>query len=113
MASKGVIAQRIKVMHAYVDGKEIQARNRNTARPEDWVDCTSPELEFHWDIVEYRIKPREPRRIFVPNEMLNNCNETSTYALPAYSSFSACIEHWPDRKPVELVEVLPEDDDAD
>lgn len=111
MSNKSVIAQRIKVMQAYVDGKEIQARKRNTARPECWVDSNSPELEFHWDIIEYRIKPREPRRIFVPDNTLDNCSETSTYALPAYTSFTACVEHWPHHKPVELIEVIPEEED--
>jgi len=53
-------AGKIRVMQAYVDGKEIQARER-TLSPPDWVDFRRDDAPcWNWFASDYRVKP-EPR----------------------------------------------------
>ena len=59
----------IKVMQAYVDGKQIQWFDRHD---ESWAD-TTVHPQWNWDEKEYRVKP-EPRKVYMvevnycPNE---------------------------------------------
>lgn len=60
--------EKIAVMQAFVEGKEIQQRPwrlRIGAAPADdkiWEDSLFP--SWNWSIIEYRIKP-EPQKLFV------------------------------------------------
>ena len=56
----------IKVMQAYVDGKEIQYRDISL----NWVDC-GDNPKWQWFLTDYRIKP-EPIEFDV---VLNKFNE--------------------------------------
>ena len=56
MDTKQVIA----VMQAYVDGKEIQVRERFTHKREDagWADMIPHIPRWDWNSCEYRVKPQ-------------------------------------------------------
>lgn len=49
----------IKVMQAYVDGKQIQYAE---SEMENWTDIESP--DWDWDVYDYRIKPESNYRPF-------------------------------------------------
>lgn len=49
----------IKVMQAYVEGKQIQYVDSET---EDWTDIESP--TWNWDLYDYRIMPNPQYRPF-------------------------------------------------
>ncbi len=49
----------IKVMQAYVEGKQIQYVDSET---EDWTDIESP--TWNWDLYDYRIMPKPQYRPF-------------------------------------------------
>jgi hypothetical protein len=51
--------ERIEVMQAFVDGKEIQVRERGV---DEWESVSGP--SWNWYSNEYRIKP-EPREIWI------------------------------------------------
>ena len=54
----------IAVMQAAKEGKAIQRRRRNhSAIDENWRDA--PEQRWDWFTFDYRVKPAEPRRIWV------------------------------------------------
>lgn len=57
--TKEDIAECIKVMQAYVEGKQIQYVDSET---EDWADIESP--IWNWDTYDYRIKPELEYRPF-------------------------------------------------
>ncbi len=57
--TKEDIAECIKVMQAYVEGKQIQYVDSET---EDWTDIESP--IWNWDIYNYRVKPEPKYRSF-------------------------------------------------
>ncbi len=57
--TKEDIAECIKVMQAYVEGKQIQYVDSET---EDWTDIESP--IWNWDIYDYRVKPEPKYRSF-------------------------------------------------
>lgn len=57
--TKEDIAECIKVMQAYVEGKQIQYVDSET---EDWADIESP--IWNWDTYDYRIKPEPEYRPF-------------------------------------------------
>jgi hypothetical protein len=61
-------AEKIAVMQAFEDGKEIQFRNNS--RPDSWIDCPNP--AWNWEMTDYRVKP-EPRVIWV-NEYSDGLN---------------------------------------
>lgn len=56
----------IKVMQGYVDGKDLQYRNKKTGM--DWMDTTYPAWE--WYDYEYRIKPEPKYRPLKPEEII-------------------------------------------
>lgn len=56
----------IKVMQGYVDGKDLQYRNKKTGM--DWEDVTNPVWE--WYDYEYRIKPEPKYRPLKPEELI-------------------------------------------
>ena len=49
----------IKVMQAYVEGKQIQYAE---SEMENWTDIESP--DWDWDVYDYRIKPESKYRPF-------------------------------------------------
>lgn len=53
------VADCIKVMQAYIEGKQIQYVDSET---EDWTNIESP--TWNWDIYDYRIKPGPKYRPF-------------------------------------------------
>lgn len=54
----------IAVTTAFKEGKEIQYRARgNRGTDENWCDAPSP--IWNWATYDYRVKPAEPRRIWV------------------------------------------------
>ena len=57
--TKEETAECIKVMQAYVEGKQIQYADAET---EDWIDIESS--EWDWDNYDYRIKPGPSYRPF-------------------------------------------------
>jgi hypothetical protein len=57
--TKEDIAECIKVMQAYIEGKQIQYVDSET---EDWADIESP--IWNWDTYDYRIKPEPEYRPF-------------------------------------------------
>nr|DAO50093.1 MAG TPA: hypothetical protein [Caudoviricetes sp.] len=57
--TKEDIAECIKVMQAYVEGKQKQYVDSET---EDWADIESP--IWNWDTYDYRIKPEPEYRPF-------------------------------------------------
>lgn len=57
--TKEDIVECIKVMQAYVEGKQIQYVDSET---EDWADIESP--IWNWDSYDYRIKPGSEYRPF-------------------------------------------------
>lgn len=57
--TKEDIAECIKVMQAYVEGKQIQYVDSET---EDWADIESP--IWNWDTYDYRVKPEPKCRPF-------------------------------------------------
>lgn len=57
--TKEDIAECIKVMQAYVEGKQIQYVDSET---EDWADIESP--IWNWDTYDYRVKPEPKYRPF-------------------------------------------------
>lgn len=63
MTHRKEIEHRIKVMQAWLDGKEVQIRLFNTSRGDEWKDVHDPSFLFH--TYEYRIKPRDPERLFI------------------------------------------------
>lgn len=54
------IQEQIAVMQAFADGKQVQF----SFRENKWEDIISQPC-WNWSENDYRIKPREPRRIFV------------------------------------------------
>ena len=85
--------EKIKVMHAYVDGKQIQTRSnliKNSLFKSDWVDM-SIEPSWDWVINDYRIKPEPKKPTYRPykdtDEMIADIKERfkvdlSSYAIP-------------------------------
>ena len=69
----------ISIMQAAKEGKEIQWRF--VIRTEDgWDACTPTTRMWDWFGCDYRVKPVEPRRIFVvtySNGLLSKCIDDS------------------------------------
>lgn len=55
-------AYKIKVMQAFEDGKTIQENDAATG----WRD--NPDPTWNWQYTKYRIKPREPREIYIEEQ---------------------------------------------
>ncbi|KAB7765372.1 hypothetical protein [Xanthomonas sp. LMG 12461] len=62
-------AEMIAVMQAFERGEDIQCIRLGIV--DDWVKCTTPPYKWNWVGYDYRIKPREPRVIWV-NEYTGN-----------------------------------------
>lgn len=56
-------AEMIAVMQAFERGEEIQCIRLGIV--DDWVKCATPPYKWNWIGYDYRIKPREPRVIWV------------------------------------------------
>lgn len=73
----------IEVMQAFVDGKAVQVDyNSDFSRNEDWTGTDWP--IWDWMKFKYRIKPVEPKEIWV--------NECPGYCSPAYETKAAALE---------------------
>lgn len=60
--TKEETAERIKVMQAYIDGKNIQVKNKND---KEWYDFTTGSVpSFDWKDFDYRIAPKRKYRPF-------------------------------------------------
>ena len=59
MASREEIIERIRIMQAWADGKEIQLKDGNL----EWEDYLSDNPSFLFDRFGFRIKPK-PREIY-------------------------------------------------
>lgn len=88
---------KIAVMQAHVEGKEIEAKCPNS----EWYHEPNP--TWNWFLVDYRIKPREPRRIWVGEKgkilspyHFENRNEAISHSLQIYGDVEA----------IEFVEVI-------
>jgi len=58
----------IEVMQAYVDGKKIETKSKNDS---NWYDYdANREPYWHWDKIEYRIKPEPKLRPLKPEELI-------------------------------------------
>ena len=68
----------IAVMQAAKKGKEIQFRGRgNSSTDENWGRAPSP--IWDWAAFEYRIKPTEPRRIWLNWYPTKKCRSSVCY----------------------------------
>jgi len=61
MTDKTEIQRRIDVMQAYLDGAEVQIWVEDWRK---WV-VLEDDANFTWHVDDYRIKPKEPREIWV------------------------------------------------
>lgn len=58
--------EKIEVMQAYIDGKEIEIKKlTDTASWVKIISSNKNEPEWDWRNFDYRIKSREPRRVWV------------------------------------------------
>ena len=72
----------IAVMQAAKEGKAIQYRARgNRGTDENWGDAPSP--IWNWATYDYRVKPAEPRRVWV--------NMYGSYSTVGYAFYSRQI----------------------
>ena len=83
--------EKIKVMQAYVDGKQIQTRSnliKNSLFKSDWVDM-SIEPSWDWVINDYRIKPEPKKPTYRPykdtDEMIADFKERFEVNVPPYA----------------------------
>jgi len=70
----------IEVMQAALDGKTVQVRKNAASNWMDWFD--SPQPVWDWDTQDYRVKPQEPRRIWVTQH-----SDFPSQLLSAYDAF--------------------------
>lgn len=70
------IKEKIAVMSAFDRGEKVQLKPIRDD-PSGWEDATCP--NFNWESFEYRIKPREPRVIYVPLDENGNMIKPSGY----------------------------------
>lgn len=81
-------AEKIKVMQAYEDGKQIQKVTRGE---EDWKDWdVSWEPTWNWDTFDYRVKPEEVKHKYKVGDYVlvldgsNIPNYTGDWAMTEY-----------------------------
>ena len=103
----------IKVMQAYVGGKDLQYRNKKTGM--DWLDVTNPAWE--WYDYEYRIKPEPKYRPLKPEELIElkgkwllNKGDKCLYAVAYIKPFSVGIMANRDSNPERLLELWTYED---
>ena len=92
----------IAVMQAANEGKAIQRRHR-THRNIDgfWKDVRS--LHWNWTDFDYRVKPAEPRRVWLNLYPTKGCRSSICYDSREEAAKFACYE---DSQQIELVEVV-------
>ena len=72
------IDRMVAVMQAAKEGKTIQSRNLDHGDIDvHWIDTTSP--LWDWHTCDYRIKPVEPRRIWLNWYPTMNCRSSVCY----------------------------------
>lgn len=72
------IDRMVTVMQAFKEGKAIQRRHRNrSAIEENWRDA--PEPRWDWFEFDYRVKPAEPRRVWLNLYPTMNCRSAICY----------------------------------
>ena len=93
----------IAVMQAAKEGKTIQSRNRERYHDDinaGWDDTTSP--MWDWSAYDYRVKPAEPRRIWV-NLYSSGVLSDRNWCSQSEAKHSAMISG---TKQIEFVEVV-------
>ncbi len=95
-------AEKIEVMQAFLRGQEIQVMSLEGLSDAEWHNHPAP--VWSWGICDYRIKPREPRVIWV-NEYYGqddvvHDNEESAIRGAARNSYA------PKRTAVKYIEVI-------
>mgnify|MGYP001617057742 CR=1 FL=1 len=101
------LSEMISIMQAAKEGKEIQWRF--VIRTEDgWDACTPTTRMWDWFGCDYRVKPVEPRRVWInfypeyPHPHKIGCGHESLELAQSY------LEKTPGSETVEFVEVTPE-----
>lgn len=94
-------AEKIAVMQAYEDGKQIQTRTnlfKNNLFKSDWVDMNI-EPSWDWVINDYRIKPEVKKPTYRPYkdtyEMIADYKERFNIDVPCYAKPLIWVE-WKD-----------------
>jgi len=75
------LAEKIEVMQAALDGKEIEVRNYPHETNHQWADIDKKEIVWNWPNVDYRIK-QEPMEFWVNtfNGRASTCWQTKEEA---------------------------------
>ena len=92
----------IAVLTAFKEGKEIQYRARgNRGTDENWGDAPSP--IWNWATYDYRVKPAEPRRVWMIMYPTMGGRSYVCYNSREEAAKFACFDA---SQQVEIVEVL-------
>ena len=92
----------IAVMQAAKEGKAIQRRHLNhRAINENWRDA--PEQRWDWFTFDYRVKPAEPRRVWLNWYPTKKCRSSVCYDSREEAAKFACYEA---SQQIEFVEVM-------
>lgn len=93
------LLEKIAVMQAAADGKVIQT---DFQRAGTWVDNPSP--TWDWGVCDYRVKPREPKVIYV-NEYAHFASAAHLYKDHAIRAANSTVV----RKAVKYREVIEDE----
>ena len=92
----------IAVTQAAKEGKAIQRRHRHLHDADVyWKDTPKP--SWDWDTFDYRVKPAEPRRVWLNFYPTTNCRSSVCYDSREEAAKFACYE---DSQQIEFVEVV-------
>ena len=76
--------EKIEVMKAYLDGKNIQIRCKTDTEWENWVVRGEP--KWNWDTLDYRIKPESTYRPYKDTEeMIADFKKRFNVKVPLYA----------------------------
>lgn len=76
--------EKIEVMRAYLDGKDIQIRCKTDTEWENWVVRGEP--KWNWDTLDYRIKPESTYRPYRDTEeMIADFKKRFNAKVPSYA----------------------------
>lgn len=93
------MAERIKVMNAFVEGKKVQWRPNSLG---EWHECSNPAWHPGG---EYRIKP-EPQVIYVRDKMDSTISPQSLFVGPAFETRESAERDWPGMRVRKFIEVI-------
>ncbi len=71
------LEKKLEVMQAFRDGAKIQRRRAEGGYSPIWQDITNP--NWMWGMYEYRVKPSEPRTLYVNEPRTLYVNEPLLY----------------------------------